>query len=82
MEPAVPRPVDRAGKGQDQAENPARKHCWRGDVSEEPPLHHLERLGLLGPSLAACVIDKKPRQVEQPRHPGDDRDDVEGLDIG
>ena len=28
------------------------------------------------------VIDEEPRQIEQPRHPGDDRDDMQRLDPG
>jgi hypothetical protein len=27
------------------------------------------------------MIDEQPRQIEQPRHPGDDGDDVEGFDV-
>jgi hypothetical protein len=27
------------------------------------------------------MVNEEARQIEQPRHPGDDRDDVEGLDV-
>ena len=34
------------------------------------------------PGSASRVIDEQPRQIEHPGHPGDDRDDVEGLEPG
>ena len=50
------------------------------DAPQQPPLHDLEGLGLLRARLRLAVIDEQPRQIEHARHPGDDSQDMEGLE--
>jgi bacterioferritin len=62
----------------DQQQDPGAGHADGGhDV--EPALHHTEApVARLIADLA--VVDEQPWQVEQPGKPGDDKDDVKGLD--
>ena len=60
--------------------DPDNSHRRVHDVAQQPALHHLERLGLLGARHRRGVVDEQPRQIQQSRHPGDDGDDVQGLD--
>ncbi len=80
VKPAVLRPIDNPKvENQDEAEAPSRQHGGRGDGPKQPAFHHLEGLGLLGARLGERVIDIEPRQVKQPRHPGNHCDQVKRL---
>ena len=77
LEPARGPPV--AAPGQQQPQDPDRTLGRLHDRIDEPPLHDLEGLALLGTLLGIGVIDEQPGQIEEPRHPGDYRHDVERL---
>ena len=78
LEPTGAQPT--AGPGEPQTKSPGDDHRRIDDDLEKAPLHHLECLRLPRPRLGATVIDKQPRQIEHSRHPGDDSNDVKGLE--
>src|SRR5712671_5554064 len=67
-------------KGEPETQNPTCHHGGIDDDPQKPLLHHLESLRLLGTGLGSAMIDKQARQVEHTGHPGNDRDDVQGLE--
>lgn len=78
MKPARAEPL--ALQKQNNADDPGHDHCRRHDEVEQPVFHGLERFRQLGARFRRRVIDEQPRQVEHARHPGDDRDDVQGFE--
>ena len=80
IDPALA-PVDDAGQGHERdAEREREDHRRVDDGPEETPFHQLEALGLRGAGRHLAMIDIQTGQVEHPRHPGDHRDDVSGLE--
>jgi hypothetical protein len=65
--------------GEQQAEDPGGDRRRIHDAAQQATLHHLESLALRRTDRSIGVIDEQTRQIEQPRHPGDHRDDVQGL---
>src|SRR5215831_11527224 len=61
------------------AEHDGKKRARGHDAPVELALHHLEALAARC-ILGHRVIDEQARQVEQPRKPGDDENDVQRLD--
>src|SRR5476649_232191 len=65
--------------GEQQAEHPDQDRRRVHDAVHQAALHHLEGLALHRALLGISVIDEQARQVEQPGHPRDHRDDVQSL---
>ena len=65
---------------QRDAEDPGRYHRRVHDGTQQPALHHLEGFRSFRTDRDVAVVDEQPRQIQQPRHPGDDADDVKRLD--
>ncbi len=84
INPQVRPPRDDPGRRDErEAERPGRDHRRIRDQTKQLELHRLEHLGhLAGPPAALGVVDKDPRQVEQPRHPGDHGHDMQRLGPG
>ena len=59
---------------------PSQDHGWRHDGAQQAPFHDLEGFGLDRAGLGRAMIDKQSGQIEDRCHPGDDRDDMQGLD--
>jgi hypothetical protein len=77
LPPAVP-PIF----GQINERKPGQKdedHGRRDDGFEKPPLHHLERFRDVRAPWRIGVIDEQPGEIQHPRHPRDDGDDVQSL---
>jgi hypothetical protein len=65
---------------QERAAEEQRKHRRRRhDAVEQAALHHLEALDTDGVG-GTDVVNEQSRQIENACEPGDDEDDVEGLD--
>ncbi len=78
MQPVLPAEADIA-EGEPEPEDPGDDHRRRHDRLEQPPLHHLEGLGLRRAGRGLAMIDHQPAQIEQPRHPGDDGEHMKRL---
>ena len=73
------RRTSRRSQASHKPEHPGRDHRRIDDRPQQPALHHLEGFRLPRARLGLAVIDEQPRQIEHAGHPGDDRDDVQGL---
>src|SRR5208283_407687 len=66
-------------EGEPKTRRPGDEHRRYHDEAQQPALHRLEHLRLRA-RTDASVIDEEPRQVQKPRHPGDDGDHMQRLD--
>src|SRR6266851_6898148 len=69
-----------AGPGEVKPREPGYDHRRVDDRLQQPPFHHLERLGLLRSGFGFAMIDEQSRQIEHARHPCDDGDHMQRLD--
>ena len=65
--------------GEAEAEQPDADHCRIHDAAQQAALHDLESLALRHADRGIRVIDEQTGQVEQPGHPRNHRDDVQGF---
>ena len=70
-------PIDEArGARKHQAKHPSRDHRRRHNPPLEAAFHDFEGCRPVRAWRCHRVVNKEPRQVEQPRHPGNHADDV------
>jgi len=62
------------------AKDKSKTHRWIDDEFEQAAFHHLECFGLFRALFGLRVIDKQTRQVQHPRHPRDDCNNMQRLD--